>query len=78
MRTTLFALALLLSHAAAATTFVIGNEPFELEFEANPTNQLFSSRPSQLSVLSPPARLTRTATELIPAFRRNGPLSRSA
>ena len=36
MRTTLFALALLLPHAAAATTFVIGNEPFELEFEANP------------------------------------------
>ncbi len=28
MRTTLFALALLLSHAAGATTFVIGNEPF--------------------------------------------------
>ena len=41
MRTTLFALALLLSHAAAATTFVIGNEPFELEFEANPTNEVF-------------------------------------
>lgn len=32
---------LLLSHAAAATTFVIGNEPFELEFETNPTNEAF-------------------------------------
>lgn len=32
---------LLLSHAAAATTFIIGNEPFELEFEADPTNETF-------------------------------------
>lgn len=41
MKTPLIATLLLLTHAAAATTFVIGNEPFELEFETNPTNEVF-------------------------------------
>ncbi len=41
MKNSLCLVLLLLSHSAAATTFVIGNEPFELEFEANPTNEAF-------------------------------------
>ena len=40
MKNSLCAALLLLSHAAAAMTIVIGNEPFELEFETNPTNEV--------------------------------------